>query len=293
MQKRALVIGCGGQDGSFLCEILLEKGFTVHGLYRHCSYDNLRRIAHVRDRLTLHEGDVLDAVSLHAVLAEVRPHEIYNEADIDKVSFSVKAPAVVLRVGVEAVAVLLEAVRVNCPEARVFQPVSATMFGDAAAPQDEETAFNPQSPYACAKVAAYHLARHYRHAHNLFISTAILYNHDSPRRGPGYLLQRIARGEKLWGTLEDVVDIGYAREYMEAAWKMLQLDAPDDFVLGTGKGYRIADLLYERRPEPVESSKGLRANTAKAWKAFGFCPQRDAFGVLEMIRHELRNGNAV
>lgn len=284
MTKRALVLGCGGQDGSFLCDILLEKGYCVHGLYRRSSVDNLTRIAHCRDRVTLHAGDVTDPNSLAVVMSAVNPHEVYHVADQDEVGHSFAAPSVAVDVTYGGTVNVLEAVRRCCPSARVFIPSSATVFGDAPPPQAESTPFAPQSPYACAKAAAYYAARMYREHYGLHVCCGIMFNHDSPGRGGGYLLQRIARGQPLWGDQEAVVDIGYAYEYMKAVWRMMQLDKPDDFVLGTGKGYRIKDLLCKKRPFPVETLAGLRACSRKARQAFGFAPEHDAASVLAMIR---------
>ena len=285
--KRALVIGCGGQDGSYLCDILLEKHYCVHGLYRRSSVDNLTRVAHCRDRVTLHAGDVTDANSLAVAFHESKPDEVYHVADQDEVGHSFAAPSVAVNVTYGGTVNVLEAVRRCCPSARVFVPSSATVFGDAPPPQTESTPFAPKSPYACAKAAAYYAARMYREHYRLHVCCGVMFNHDSPRRGGGYLLQRIARGQPLWGDTNATVDIGYAREYMEAAWRMLQLDTPDDFVIGTGRGYRIADLLSEKKPKPVGAPAGLIANIGKARRVLDFNPTHDAASVLEMIRHNL------
>ena len=287
MTKRALVLGIGGQDGSYLAGILLEKGYEVHGLYRRSSVDNLRRIAHCRSRVTLHQGDMADPISVERALLEAQPDEVYNMADQDHVGFSLATTAYSLDITAGAVGRTLETLRgLRRRTVRYFQPLSATMFGDAPPPQNEQTPFAPASPYACAKVAAYYLCQHYRREYGMHVSTAIFFNHDSPRRGGDYLLQRIAREEKLWGDLDTVVEVGYAREYMEAAHAILQLDRPDDFVIGTGRGFRIRDLVegekarwYYHKP-----STGLIADASKAYTAFGFDPRHDAFSVLEMIR---------
>ena len=288
--KRALIFGINGQDGSYLAEILLEKGYDVHGFYRRSSVDNLSRIRHLLSDVTLHKGDLTDYGSVHRAVAECLPlHEVYNEADQDHVGWSQAAPSYSAAVTYGGVVNVLEAVRQLTPTTRVFQPVSATMFGYAPPRQDEITRLYPQSPYACAKVAAYYLCQHYRREHGMFVSCGILFNHDSPRRGSDYLLQRIARGEELWGDLETIVDIGYAREYMEAAWKMMQLESPDDFVIGTGKGYHIKDLLNGVRVHPkfpLESA--LVAYPEKAVNAFGFDPKCDAFDVLEIVKEHYR-----
>ena len=288
--KRVLIFGINGQDGSFLAEILLERGYEVHGFYRRSSVDNLSRIRHLLSDVTLHKGDLTDYGSVHRAVAECLPlHEVYNEADQDHVGWSQSAPSYSAAVTYGGVVNVLEAVRQLTPTTRIFQPVSATMFGYAPPRQDETTRLYPQSPYACAKVAAYYLCQHYRREHGMFVSCGILFNHDSPRRSGDYLLQRIARGEELWGDLETIVDIGYAREYMEAVWKLMQLDRPDDFVLGTGRGYRIKDLLTGNRvPLDYKMEYGLVAYPVKAIQTFGFDPQYDAYSVLTMLRGHYR-----
>ena len=290
MRKRALIFGVGGMDGSHCADLLLEKNYEVHGLYRRSSYDNLARVAHCRDRLKLHAGDMTDFDSVLAALMESRAEEAYNFADQDDVRFSHKVPLAQLAVTAGGCANVLRAAQIikgaastHAPPIRVFQPLSATMFGDATPPQNERTPFAPASPYACAKVAAYHLCQHYRREYGLWVGTAIFFNHDSPRRGPGYLLQRIARGERPDGDLSAVVDIGYAPEYVEAAWRILQHDKPDDFVIGTGIGYRIQNLC-EGVSRQTQATLGLIADATKAHRTLGWKPRRDAFSTLELIR---------
>lgn len=319
MTKRTLILGIGGQDGSYLADILLEQCCEIHGLYRHSSTGNLRRLAHLDPGdVTLHSGDVLDPASIRRIISEVMPDEIYNEADQDHVGYSCRTSGYSLDITAGAVARLLETVRTICPRARVFQPLSATMFGDAPAPQNEATPFAPASPYACAKVAAYYLVQHYRREYGLFIATAIFFNHDSPRRGPDYLLQRIARGlvavrrervEKLtMGNLDGRVDIGYAREYMVAAHAIVQLKGPDDFVIGTGRGVSVEELVKFGVEElsismdrveidttlmPPGKMPTLVADTEKAGKVFGFSPRMNAMDVLRLlINCRLRNGGS-
>lgn len=269
MKKTALILGIGGQDGSYLADILLEKDYTVHGMYRRSSGNNLWRIGHILDKVTLHQGDMADYGSVQRIVNEVAPHEIYNEADQDSVGWSHQVPGYQTDITGAAVGRLLEIVREfqrdTIYNVKVFQPCTAMMFGDAAilpadmeSPQTELTRFNPQSPYACAKCLAYYLCRHYRYQHDLFVSTGILYNHDSPRRTDEYLLHKICKfayyvGEEPFGyekviylgNLDGRVDIGYARDYMVAAHQMLQLDKPDDFVLATGEAWTVGELLDE------------------------------------------------
>jgi GDPmannose 4,6-dehydratase len=263
--KRALILGIGGQDGSYLADVLLEQGYEVHGFHRRTSNGNLRRIEHIKDRVTMHQGDLLDANSLIAAVGKCQPDEIYNEADQDSVGWSSVTPSYQMAVTAGAVATLLEEVKVwkeSGFNIKFFQPCSAMIFGDPAlmyatgrqqSPQNEETPFNPQSPYACAKVAAYHLASHYRREHGMHVCTAIFYNHDSPRRTDEYLLHKICkaavniaagRQETLaLGNLDARVDIGYAKDYMKAAWRIMQLPQPEDFVIGTGVAPSVWELV--------------------------------------------------
>lgn len=251
----ALILGIGGQDGSYLADLLVSKGYEVHGVYRHSSGDNLWRINHLKGlcNVLLHAGDILDPSCIRRIVREVQPSEIYNEADQDSVPYSYETPLYSMDVTAKAVVNLLEIVRRDCPAAKVFQPLSATMFGVSPPPQNESTPFAPQSPYAIAKVAAYYACQHYRREYALHIYTGIFYNHESPRRRGDYLLQRICREAlaiskdkhrvlKLW-DIESQVDIGYAPEYMDAAWRILQLEEPMDLVIGTGRGVSIAEFV--------------------------------------------------
>ena len=235
---RALITGVCGQDGSYLADILLERGYQVYGLYRHSSKDPCDNVQHNIGNPKFHliQGDVTDALCLDEVIRKVDPHHIYHEADQDNVDWSFIHPAYQVDVTVKAVSNLLASVHRHCPSARVFIPCSATMFGNAPAPQTESTPFNPLSPYACAKVAAYHIARMYRQNYGMFVCTGILYNHDSPRRNGNYLLHKIckaaARGErlKLW-DIDDYVNVGYARDYMNWVTAIMHHSKPDDYTI--------------------------------------------------------------
>lgn len=235
---RALVTGIAGQDGSYLADILLERGYEVHGLYRHSSKIGLQNVQHNigNPKFHLHQGDVTDALCLDRLIESVDAHEIYHEADQDNVDWSFKFPAYQMDVTVKAVMNLMDSVRRHCPSARVFIPCSATMFGNAPAPQDENTPFNPQSPYACAKVAAYHIARMYRQNYGMFVTTGILFNHDSPRRNGNYLLHKICKAA-VKGTQLDLFNpdqptqIGYAEDYMRYAVHLMQLSFSGDFCI--------------------------------------------------------------
>tara|TARA_Y100000310_G_scaffold204358_1_gene204622 strand:- start:10587 stop:12752 length:2166 start_codon:yes stop_codon:yes gene_type:complete len=266
-KKRALIMGITGQDGSYLAEILLEKGYEVHGMYRRSATGNTKNIKHILDKIKLYKGDLADATSLYRIISEVKPDEIYNEADQDHVAWSYEIPAYSYDITASAVGRMLEIVKQIDPKIKVFQPLSSTMFGDASEiPQKETTTFAPQSPYACAKLMAYFLAKYYREVHGMFVATAIFYNHDSPRRGEEYLLHkicasavRISKGtqDKLMiGALDLPVDIGYAKEYMETAWKIMQADEPEDFIVSTGESSLIRDLIDEAFKQVGVDPKG-------------------------------------
>jgi GDPmannose 4,6-dehydratase len=247
---RALITGVCGQDGSYLADILLDKGYEVYGVYRHSSKDPFDNVRHNIGNPNFHliQGDVTDALCLDEIIRKVDPHQIYHEADQDNVDWSFLHPAYQVDVTVKAVSNLLASVRRHCPSARVFIPCSSTMFGDAPAPQTEETPFNPRSPYACAKVAAYHLARMYRQNHGMFVCTGILYNHDSPRRNGNYLLHKICKAAAtgvpvaMFDVGQDVT-IGYAKDYMEHVYDLMQLSTPNDYVVCNAYTTSIRQLI--------------------------------------------------
>lgn len=246
---RALISGVAGQDGSYLVDILLEKGYEVHGLYRHSSKVGLQNVQHnlTNPKFILHQGDVTDALCLDRIVHDVDPHEIYHEADQDNVDWSYKFPAYQMEITVKAVSNLLESVRRHCPSAKVFIPCSATMFGDAPAPQNENTPFNPRSPYACAKVAAYHIARMYRQNYGMFIVTGILYNHDSPRRNGNYLLHKICKAAATCTKIDifdpdQQVGIGHAKDYMTTVHKLVSHHYPNDYIIFDAEIINIRSL---------------------------------------------------
>lgn len=257
--KRALITGIGGQDGSYLAELLLREGYEVHGLYRRSSVNNLSNIDHIKDRLFLHRGDVTDYGSLQRIVCDSAPNEIYHEADQDNVDWSFKTPSYTFDVTIKGVSNLLEVVRhydAGNPETKVFIPCSAMMFGDATPPQKEDTPFNPQSPYAVGKASIYHLSRYYRQIDGMFVSTGILYNHDSVRRNGDYLLHRICKAAVLCslgemkefvfpGDIDTYVNVGCAKEFVSYFHKILQLNAPDDFVIGGRYNLTIRELMSE------------------------------------------------
>ena len=305
--KKALILGVTGQDGSYLAEVLLEKGYEVHGMVRRSATGNTRNIEHlVRDpdlfnhRFFLCRGDMADPTSLYRIITSIQPQEIYNEADQDHVGWSYDMVGFSADITGAAVGRLLEIIRQVDPTIRFFQPCTSNMIGKTESTlQTETTPFNPQSPYACAKVLAYYLTRYYREAFDMFASTAILYNHESPRRTEEYVTRKITKSvarivcgkqDKLvLGDLSARVDWGYSREYMEAAWQMLQLDQPDDFIIATGEAHSVQEFVEEAfavvnlsPDEYVVSSQDLFRPTktgelvgdiTKARTSFGFEPK--------------------
>jgi GDPmannose 4,6-dehydratase len=263
MERRALITGITGQDGSYLAELLLERGYEVHGLVRRSSSFNTARIDHLYQdphgssvRLRLHHGDLTDAQNLTNLVLDVEPDEIYNLAAQSHVRVSFDQPVYTQQVtGAGALNVLEAARQLNKRrEVRVYQASSSEMYGDVVeVPQRETTPFRPQSPYACAKVYAFHQTVNYRNAYDLFACNGILFNHESPRRGETFVTRKITRAatriklglqERLYlGNLDAKRDWGYARDYVEAMWLMLQRPDPDDFVIATGESYSIRDFL--------------------------------------------------
>lgn len=262
---KALVLGAGGMDGSYLTDHLLSLGYEVHGLVRRASTDNLSRIRHALDKIHLHKGDLCDGGAMHRLLMDVRPDEIYNLADQDHVGTSFDVPDYNMDVTCAAVGRLLESVRLVCPRTKVFLACSATMFGCAAAPQNEETPLDPRSPYAVAKAGAFLLARFYRKHYGLSVSTGILFNHDGPRRGGDYLLHRVVRGLlRIHGgdsafrvqlsNLGLRADIGSAQEFVVGFHRLLQLAEPTDVCIGTGFSPSILSILATARAKVWEDS---------------------------------------
>ena len=252
-QKKALITGVTGQDGSYLAELLLSKSYEVHGIIRRSSSFNTGRIENVFNKLILHHGDLTDGSSLGGILSKIRPDEVYNLGAQSHVRVSFDLPEYTADTGALGTLRLLEAARAHCPEARIYNASSSEMFGSSPAPQNEDTVFHPRSPYACAKVFAYNLCVNYREAYNMYISNGILFNHESPRRGETFVTRKITKAaariskglqkDLFLGNLQAKRDWGYAPEYVEAMWLMLQQDKPDDFVIATGETHTIEDFL--------------------------------------------------
>jgi len=254
--KRALITGITGQDGSYLAELLLEKGYEVHGVVRMSSTNTLERLKKVEsnERCILHEGDLLDGSSLKRIMKKVMPHEIYNLGAMSHVKVSFEVPEAACNINALGTLRLLEAMRQICPSARFYQASTSELFGAVKeTPQSETTPFNPRSPYAISKQFAYYSVVNYREAYNLYACNGILFNHESPRRGEQFVTRKITLGiakiklglqkELILGNLNAKRDWGFARDFVEGMWLMLQQDAPDDFVLATGMTTTVRNFV--------------------------------------------------
>ena len=260
MSKKALITGITGQDGSYLAELLLSKGYLVHGLIRRSSTFNTDRIDHIytdphdpQSKLFLHYGDITDSGQLTNLIYNIQPDEIYHLAAQSHVRVSFDMPEFTGDVTAIGTTRLLEAIRRSGIKTKFYQASSSEMFGDAPAPQNEETPFRPKSPYAVAKVYAYWMTRNCREGYGMFACNGILFNHESPRRGETFVTRKITRAlarikfglqDKIYlGNLEAKRDWGYAPDFVEAMWLMLQQDAPDDYVIATGETHSVREFL--------------------------------------------------
>lgn len=327
--KRALITGITGQDGSYLAELLLSKGYEVHGIIRRASSFNTTRIDHLYQdphlqdvRLFLHYGDLSDGSRLVTLLESVKPDEVYNLAAQSHVRVSFDEPEYTGNTTGLGTTRLLEAIRMVGLNCKFYQASSSEMFGATPPPQDESTAFYPRSPYGAAKLYSYWLTRNYREGYGMFAVNGILFNHESPRRGETFVTRKISRAvanivagkQKVlyMGNLDAVRDWGYAPEYVEAMWRMLQADAPADFVVATNTAYTVRDFLEfafgtvnlrwedyvkfdERylRPTEVDALVGSyqKANELLGWSPKVLTPQLAEI----MVRHDIEvtenNGN--
>lgn len=257
----ALITGITGQDGSYLAEFLLEKGYVVHGLIRRASTFNTARIDHLfkdphdgQNKFHLHYGDITDPAGMTNLVREIEPDEIYNLAAQSHVMVSFSMPTYTANVDGVGAMTLLEAIRSSKLKTRFYQASTSELFGSTPPPQNEESGFRPRSPYAAAKLFAYWSTVNYREAYGMHATNGILFNHESPRRGETFVTRKITRAvaaiaqgrqEKLYlGNLTSIRDWGYAKEYVESMWKMLQLDAPTDFVIATGIGATIEEFCH-------------------------------------------------
>jgi GDPmannose 4,6-dehydratase len=300
MIKRALITGITGQDGSYLADFLLEQGYEVHGMVRRSSTENFERIVHLRDRVTLHQADLLDQLSLIAIIKEVRPHEIYNLAAQSFVPTSWVQPVLTGEFTALGVTRMLEAVRLVDPKIRFYQASSSEMFGKVQeTPQTERTPFWPRSPYGVAKIYGHWITVNYRESYGIYACSGILFNHESPRRGKEFVTRKISHAVasiKLGlqktlrlGNLDAKRDWGFAGDYVRAMWLMLQQKNPEDYVIATGENhsvrefckiaFRHAGLDWEKhvvvdqklfRPAEVNT---LCGNPAKARRKLGWKPE--------------------
>lgn len=310
----ALITGITGQDGSYLAELLLEKGYEVHGIIRRSSSFNTARIDHLMDRLHLHYGDLTDLASIENLLAKTEPDEVYHLAAQSHVLVSFELPLHSVDVDGMGTLRLLEAVRRIRPKAKVYHASTSEMFGSSPPPQNEDTPFRPRSPYAVAKVMAHHLVQNYRER-GLWISAGILFNHESPRRGETFVTRKITRAATriklglqthlILGNLSARRDWGWAPDYVEAMWLMLQEKEPDDYVVATGKSWTVAEVCktaFEamgldwtvyvkederyKRPTEVEHLRGdaMKARSELLWK-----PTVDFHGMIHtMVESDLQ-----
>jgi len=259
--KIALITGITGQDGSYLAELLLEKGYEVHGVVRRASLINTHRIDHIYPLVQLHYGDLSDSTNLIRIIQEVQPDEIYNLGAQSHVKVSFEMPEFTGQVDGLGTLRVLEAVRILGLEKRtkIYQASTSELFGLVQeTPQKETTPFYPRSPYGCAKIYGYWITKNYREAYGLYTCTGILFNHESPRRGETFVTRKITRGLKAMsegrqtvlklGNLNALRDWGHAKDYVEAMWLMLQQDEPDDFVIATGKQYSVREFVERAAP---------------------------------------------
>jgi len=308
--KRALITGITGQDGSYLAELLLEKGYEVHGMVRRASTEKFDRIEHLRDRITLHQGDLLDQRSLVDTLRAARPDEVYNLAAMSFVAVSWIQPTLTAEFTGVSVTRMLEALREAAPEARFYQASSSEMFGKVLeTPQTESTPFYPRSPYGVAKCYGHFITVNYRESYDMHLSSGILFNHESPRRGLEFVTRKITwhaaaislgrRDELRLGNLDAKRDWGYAADYVEAMWAMLQLDVPQDFVIATGRTNtvrRCVEIAFDqagiewepyvkiddafKRPAEVDLLVG---DPSKAKQVLGWEPKTDFEQLIRMM----------
>jgi len=255
-KRKAFITGITGQDGSYLAEILLEKGYDVYGMIRRSSSFNTARVDHVFGEIELVFGDLADGSVLNQLMRKIRPDEVYNLGAQSHVRVSFDIPEYTADVGALGTLRLLDAIREEGVRCRFYQASSSEMFGQAReAPQTEETPFHPRSPYGVGKVFGYWITRNYREAYGMYAANGILFNHESPRRGPTFVTRKITRAigailrgeqqELRLGNLDARRDWGYARDYMDGAWRMLQAEAPDDYLLATGETHSVQEFLDE------------------------------------------------
>jgi len=297
--KKALITGITGQDGSYLAEFLLSKDYEVHGIVRPAATPNTSRINHILPKLKIHRGDLADSNSIISVIKDVKPDEVYNLAAQSNVGISIDMPEYSSDITALGTTRLLEIIRHYSPDSKFYQASSSEMFGEAMAPQNEDTPFRPLSPYACSKLYAYWMTINYRDAYNLFGVNGVLFNHESARRGEIFVTRKITMaianilaGKQdilILGALNAYRDWGFAPEYVECMWKMLQQDKPDDYAIGIGETHTVRDFLFvafkyagldvsehvsiEMNQFGSRGAKVLKADTAKAQRILGWNPR--------------------
>jgi len=322
--KRALITGIGGQDGSYLAELLLEQGYDVHGIIRRASVaeNQNSRVQHIGSRITLHYGDLLDVFSLQRIVRDVDPDEVYNLGSQSHVRISFDVPSYTIQTNALGVLNILEVFRQLCPKARFYQASSSEMFGDSIDPdgyQRESTPMHPVSPYGCAKLLGFNLVRHYRAAYGLFVSNGILFNHESCRRGSNFVTRKVVksaveiklgkRSDVHLGNLDAYRDWGHSRDYVSAMHLILQHDSPDDIVVATGETHSVREMcehVFNRldmcysdfvvqdprliRPQELPA---LRGDPTKAHDLLGWTPSCTFADLMnEMVDEELRHATA-
>ena len=314
--KKALISGITGQDGSYLAELLLEKGYEVHGIIRRSSSFNTGRVDHIFEQLQLHYGDLTDSTSLGGVVSKTQFDEIYNLGAQSHVRVSFDVPEYTADVDAVGALRLLESIRTHCPAARFYQASSSELFGKVLeTPQKETTPFWPRSPYGCAKAYAYYITKNYRESYGMHASNGILFNHESERRGETFVTRKITKAaariatgqqsELLLGNLDAKRDWGHAKDYVEAMWLMLQQRDPDDYIIATGETHTIRELLDVAfsylhldwknyvgidpkyfRPTEVEI---LQGDASKAKRNLGWTPKIGFEElIVGMVNHDLR-----
>jgi GDPmannose 4,6-dehydratase len=255
VRKKCLITGITGQSGSYLAELLLEKNYEVHGMIRRSSSFNTARIEGIYDRVHLHYGDMTDSLSIDNIIQNIKPNYIYNLAAQSHVATSFNLPEYTAQTDGIGTLRILEAMKKHTPKAKFYQASTSELFGKVLeTPQNEKTPFNPVSPYAIAKQYAFNMVQNYRNSYGMFASNGILFNHESPRRGETFVTKKITRGLVKWmktgipiklGNLNSQRDWGYAPEYVEAMWMILQQDRPDDFVIATGECHSNKEFIEE------------------------------------------------
>jgi GDPmannose 4,6-dehydratase len=317
MSKRALITGITGQDGSYLAEFLLEKGYQVHGIVRRVAIEDpehrLWRVRHILDKINLHAATLESYASIFSVMDKVRPDEVYHLSAQSFVSYSFEDEFSTINTNINGTHFVLAAVKERAPHCRFYFAASSEMFGNAReTPQNENTPFHPRSPYGISKVAGFHLTTNYREAYHLYALSGILFNHESPRRGFEFVTRKVTNAaariklglakELTLGNLEAKRDWGYAGDYVRAMWMMLQQEKPDDYVIATGETHSIRELVQiafghvgldwkafvvvdERFYRPAEIHE-LRGDSSKARKGLGWKPTVSFKELLEMMVDE-------